>query len=361
VALPFVLTVGSLIFLLVATLGGVANTNLYMFQVNLTDLSINPAQLPSLNFRSIILTEADVAGSLPVLGARDSVEWHDKRVLAERKGKSSGSGSSSTGTTQAATASGSNVTAADLGLANLYDVSLWGYCRTGQDGTRTCTKAQFNWAEATVNGTANDLQNLASAATGQKITIPKQITDAVQAFATLAKWTEIAFIAALICLGVELFFGIFATCSRAWSCVTFIVASITSIIVVAAAALATTMSVLVVGTVEGTARWYGVDSSFNTSFLALIWLAAALALGAGFFWMFTVCCCAPSHGSSKKSKRHAGDAEKLLPTGAYQPLHEPEHNAGYYNNASAPVYGAPRYPTNAPRSDIAYEPYSHRV
>jgi hypothetical protein len=186
------------------------------------------------------------------------------------------------------------------------------------------------------------------------------VTDAINAFATLTKWTEIAFIIALVCLGVELFFGIFATCSRAWGCVTFIVASITTVAVMAAASLATAMSVLVVGTVEGVARWYGVRSSFNTTFLSLIWLSAALALGAGFFWMFTICCCAPDRSSRKDRKRSTQDAEKLLPTSAYQPLHEPEHNTGFYNNNTAPQYGAPRYPSGAPRSDIAYEPYSHR-
>jgi hypothetical protein len=338
VALPFILTVGSLIFLLVATLGGVANTNLFLFRVNTTDLSINPASIGNL-----LNSRADLSASL--VEARGEFKWHDRRLL----------GKTGSGNSQSQTQS-NNITAADLGLGNLYDVSLWGYCVTGQDGARVCTKPTFNWAASALNTTF--LENFGSAATGKKIDLPDEITTALTAFTTVAKWTEITFIVALICLGVELFFGIFATCSRAWACVTFIVASITSAAVIGAASLSTAMAVVVVGSVEGTARWYGVNSAFNTTFLSLVWLSAALALGAGFFWMFTVCCCAPSHGS-RKSKARSGDAEKLLPTGAYQPLHEPEHT-GYYGQNNAPQYGAPRYPSGAPRSDIAYEPYSHR-
>lgn len=330
VALPFALTVGSLIFMLAATLGGVANSNLFLFQVNLTDLSINPLDIPELNLRSL-----------------DALAVHDAPAKTAR----------SLFPTIKGVQSGGNVTAGELGLGNLYDISLWGYCVTGQNGTRTCTKAKFDWAREDVNATAQQLQTLASQVTGKPITLPKSVTDAVSLFATLTKWSEVAFIASLICLAVELFFGIFANCSRVFSCLTFIVAGITMVVVVGAASLATAMAAVVVGTVETTARWYGVHSSLNTTFLALIWLSAALSIGAGFFWLFTICCCAPSHHSRRDRKRNTADAEKLLPTGAYAPLHENQHQ-GFYNNAAAPQYGAPRYPSGG-RADIAYEPYSH--
>jgi uncharacterized membrane protein len=363
VALPFILTAGSLITLLVATLGGIANTNLYLFQVNLKQLSINPLDLPDIKSivgaRSVLAdVETTISSASASFAKRSTVQWHDEALLAARQGQGNNEGRQASG---AGSGADGNITAADLGLGDLYDVSLWGYCRTDQTGKRECTKAKFNWAQDTVNTTAQDIENFGSAAAGQQVNMPKQVQDAVQAFASITRWTEIAFIVALIALAVELIFGIFATCTRVLSCITFIVAGVASAAVIAAASLATAMAVVVVGSVESTARFYGVRSTFNTSFLTLVWLSAALALGASFFWLFTICCCKPEHrSSSKKSKHASSDAEKLLPTTAYQPLHEPEHN-GYYNHNSAPQYGAPRYPSGAPRSDIAYEPYSHRA
>ncbi|KAK2043039.1 SUR7 protein [Colletotrichum somersetense] len=300
VALPFILTVASLIFLMVAALGGVSNKDLYMFRVNLTDLEVSPASVSSIVSRQ----------------------------------------------TQT-----SNITAADLGLNNLYDIGLWGYCTTDTNGGNTCTKPKFDWAADYLN--TSSLEAIGTAA-GRRIELPDEVKTALSAFKTATKWTQVAYIIAFIALGLEIVFGIFANCTRAMSCITFLVASIASLAVCASAALSTAMSVIVVGAVEGTARFYGVSAGFNNSYLALVWISAAFALGAGFFWMFTICCCAPSH--NKRSKRNS-DGEKLLPQAAsYQPIHEEN---GYYKQQQATQYGAPRY-ANGARGDMAYEPYSHR-
>lgn len=340
VALPFALAIGSLIAMLVAGLAGVADKSLYMFRANLTDLSISATSISSLiNTRSV------------------TGDFHDASQLTD-------------GLTGAETADDgsktSNITAADLGLYNLYDVGLWGYCYTTTTGNRSCTKAKFNWAANALNTSTSTLQTLATAS-GQNVTLPDEVTKAMDTFATVTKWTEVVFIIAYIALAVEILFGIFANCSRAISCVTFIIAGVATVAVCAAASMATAMSVVVVGTVESTAKWYGVKADFNTKFLAAVWIGAAFAIAAGFFWMFTICCCAPDHSSRKSrglgSKRHLDNeaGEKLMPIGAYQPLHEPE-NTGYYGQQHGNhQYGAPRYPSGAGRSDLAYEPYSHRA
>nr|XP_036587620.1 uncharacterized protein CTRU02_02536 [Colletotrichum truncatum]KAF6798562.1 integral membrane protein [Colletotrichum truncatum] len=326
VALPFILTVGSLIFLMIAALGGVSNKDLYMFRVNLTDLEINPASVSSI-------------------------------VSRDTQPVNFGNGSGVGGVTKAQTdgTQTSNITAADLGLDNLYDIALWGYCTTASNGDKTCTKAKFDWAAEYLN--TSTLETIGTAA-GRKIELPDEVTTALSAFKTVTKWTQVAYIIAFVALGLEIIFGIFANCTRVMSCITFLVASLASVAVCASAALTTAMSVVVVGAVEGTAKWYGVSASFNNSYLALIWIAAALALGAGFFWMFTICCCAPSH--TRKDRKRNSDGEKLLPTGnatgSYQPIQEEN---GYYKQQQATQYGAPRYASGA-RSDMAYEPYSHR-
>ncbi|KAI8260471.1 hypothetical protein K4K56_006446 [Colletotrichum sp. SAR 10_98] len=327
VALPFILTVGSLIFLMVAALGGVSNKDLYLFRVNLTDLEINPVSLSSVVSRDVNARALLSGGSAPGLS----------------KAQTDSSGTQT-----------SNVTAADLGLDNLYDIALWGYCTTDTNGDKTCTKAKFNWAEEYLNTTT--LTTIGSV-TGKKVELPDEITSALSAFKTVSKWTQVAYIISFIALGLEIVFGIFANCTRAMSCITFLIASLASVAVCASAALSTATAVVVVGAVEASAKWYGVSSSFNNSFLALIWISAALALGAGFFWMFTICCCAPNH--TRKERKRQSDGEKLLPTGntnAYEPIHEEN---GYYKQQQATQYGAPRYASGA-RGDMAYEPYSHR-
>jgi len=331
VAIPFVLTLGSLVALLVATLAGVANKDLYLFQVDLTNLTISPASVN--NF---------INGRSP-----GSVGFHDPTLLEAE----SGSGSSASKT--------SNITAADLGLAELYDIGLWGYCYTPKNGDRTCTKAAFNWAESQLNITTNNVNTLITAS-GQNVTIPDEITTAMDVFSTTTRWTEIVFIIAVVAVGLELFFGIFANCSRAFSCITFLIAGLATVAVCAAASLATAMSVIVVGAVEGTAKWYGVSADFNKNFLAAVWIAAAFAIAAGLFWLFTICCCAPDHHSSSRKRGGArgAEGEKFIPTGSYQPIYEDPGYAGNNARHSGPQYGYASQPQGQ-RRDMAYEPYSH--
>jgi hypothetical protein len=340
VAVPFLLTLSSVIALLVAGLAGVADKSLYMFRINTTELQISPASLTSL------------------IDARD-VGFHDPSLIDP-----TGADAAADATTSAATAGtkSSNITAADLGLNDLYDVTLWNWCYTAQNGTRTCTKPEFNWAQKELNQTTQNLKTVGNAA-GVKVTLPKEITSAIDTFGTITKWTEVVFIVAIVALAVELFLGIFANCSRAFSCLTFIVAGVASAAVCGFAALATAMSVVVVGTVEATAKFYGVQADFNTKYLAAVWIAAAFALAAGFFWMFTMCCCKPDHSSSRRSgrKRHLDEAgEKLMPLNAYQPITDDHGYGGYHNNSHSnhPQYGYAPQPRPAQR-DLAYEPYSH--
>ncbi|KAM5355437.1 hypothetical protein ACJ41O_002083 [Fusarium nematophilum] len=317
VLLPFALTVGSVIFLLVGTLAGVADKSLYLFQVDVEDLSIDPANVDHLV---------------------DNLSLKTRAIKDE------------------------NITAADLGLAKYYDISLWGYCYKPDEGKRKCVKPKFDWASETLNtsyiehfGSAHDVE----------IDLPKEIEDALKAFTHVTKWTEIAFIAALVALAVELLLGIFANCSRIFSCLTWLVAGIATVLVITAASLATAMAAVVVGAVEGTAKFYGVRAKINTTFLSVIWIAAAFAIAAGLFWLFTICCCKPEHRSSSRKNRNS-DGEKLLPSGSggYAPLgNDHEMQTGYYNHnqsQSQSQYGAPRYPSGS-RSDLAYEPYSHRA
>lgn len=392
VALPFVLAVVSIVALLVAALAGVADKNLYMFEVNTTDLSVSPADAVSILSRAVLddrdtvvldtraapVARAaapasvgfhDVAVARSNVGfhdasvARSSVGFHDTSLLTSGTSTASGSAATATvatGTSEKATtdSTSTNITAADLNLGKLYDIGLWNYCVTEQNGTRSCTKAEFNWAAKALNNSENSVTSLISS-TGANLTIPTDITNAIKAFSTLAKWTQVVFLIAFGALALEIIFGLFTSCSRGVACVTFLIASITVVAVVGAAGLATAMSIVVAAAVKAEAEKYGVSASINGGFLAAVWISAAAAVAASFFWMFTVCCCSPESRRDRAGPRHLDD--KSVPSGSsYQPLNDPNQNGGIYNNANAyaPQYGAPRYPQGG-RSDLAYEPYSH--
>jgi hypothetical protein len=333
VAVPFALTLGSLIALLIGGLAGVANKSLFMFEVNTTALSISPSDAASI-----------VTSRSPV---------PDDSIVTD-PGLLSGQG-------VAGIAAGGNITAPDLGLYDLYQVSLWNFCYVTQNGSSGCSTPQFNWAQNAFNGTQNNFQAL-STLSGGTINVPKAITDAINTFATVVKWTEVVFIIAYVALGVELFFGLCTSCSRAVSCLTWLVGVVAAVAVGAAAAMSTGIAAVVTGAVEGSAHQYGVHASMNTGFLAAVWIAVAFAVAAGLFWVFTICCCAPDHHSSRRDRKRFLDqeGEKLMPIGAYQPLHEPQQT-GYVQPQTygyAPQYGAPKQ-YGQQRSDLAYEPYSH--
>jgi hypothetical protein len=319
VGLPIILTIAAIVSMLIATLSGVAHNRMSLFSLNTTELSFNEADIDT------------VIDKLLDIDTRDN----SKSV---------------------------NITAQDLNLAGSYDVNLWGFCWTDFDKKdRHCTDAKFDWAAKSLN--TSYIENFGSPA-GVKIKIPDEIEDALKAFRTVSKWTQIATIIALVALVVELVLGIFSNFSRIISCVTWLVAGIATTLTGAAAGLATAQAAVVVGAVETTAKYYGVRGEIGGRYLATIWLSFAFAMGAGLFWLFTVCCCAPDRSSPRKNKHASSSGEKLFggANTAYAPLgNDHEMQSGLYNHNQGPSYGAPRYPDASARNDMAYEPYSHRV
>lgn len=328
VALPFILTAASLVALLIVGLTGIASNQLYMFRVNTTDMSIDLSELESL----LKLTSRNVQ-----LDSRSFLDDLKNITEIEQLGEASG------------VLSGGNITAQGLGLAQLYDVNLWGYCETEYNGTRTCTKAEINWAYKYLS---TDNVTVTNSGVSANVSYPDEVKTAVEVFQQTSKWTQIVVIVAAVALGIELFVGLFTSCSRVVSCITWIFSGLATILVCAAAAAITAMSVLVVGTLEGSNKLYGLHASFNGSFLAVAWIAAAFAIAASFFWLFTICCCKPEH-RQKRSRGHGPEAEKFIPVGGYAPLHDD------HNRFSQQSYGAPRHQQSGPRSNLAYEPYSH--
>ena len=322
VALPFGLTLASLICLLIVMLAGITDKNLDMFQVKTQNFSVSTSGLQ--NFEDLL--------------KRDANPGHfSELTTAALSGFTNNNAA--------------NITAADLGLADSYKVSLWNYCATTGSKT-TCSKGKFNWASSELNTT--NLTTLASS-TGTNVTLPKDIRDALKTFTVVSKWAEVVYIIAFVVSVLEIVVGLFGFCSRIGSCCTFIISGISTTAVIAASVMATVISSVVVGAIDSTAKAYGAKASINTSFLAITWLAAALSLGAGLFWLFSICCCAADH---HKSNRRSADGEKLLPTGGsgYQRVEDPH---GFDANTA---YGPQTQGVHQHQAPIgrqgAYEPYS---
>ncbi|XXH05633.1 serine/threonine protein phosphatase Pzh1 [Hypoxylon texense] len=345
VALPFMLTVGSIVCFLIAGLAGVTNNGLYLFQIDTTNLSIDRETLLELagNITGAqnITNEIQNAVGSGSDSAQDAIN-SATNSLASR----SPAPQDITDIISSLAGDGSNITAAQLGIDNKYDFTLWNYCMIPANGTSNCTQAKFDWANKDLS---TDWLSTLNQTFGGNVTLPDEINSTLDTFKTLVKWTEVVYIIAMIGLGLELVVGLFTACSRLVSCLTWVISGIATLAVIAAASMMTALSAIVVGVVKGATSQYGGDASLSNNFLACIWIGVAFALGASFFWLFSICCCKPENRPYSKRSRGGSESEKFLP-GAYAPIGETNRTSGYN-------YGGPQ--RGGARSDLAYEPYSH--
>jgi len=319
---PFALTALSIVCLLIPGLAGVTSSNISILTVDTKNLSISADQIASL--------------------ASDSgLKRRDVSTL-----------------TAAATSSeiGSiKVTASDLGLADTYSLMRWNYVATTDNKAVRSTPA-FNWA---ANATNTSAITTLAAANGITITIPSAVTTALNTFATVARWTQIVFVIACGLGGITLILGVFSICSRVGSCCAFIVSGFSTVAAIVFAALVTVMATTVTGALESFGKQFGLEASVGTTFLALVWLAAAASLAGAVFWVFTICCCAPDRRDKHRSR--AGEVEK--PFGGYTRVHDPFDPHMYEGQSSgtypAPPQSFPMQNVKVQQTGVGYEPYSH--
>ncbi|RYP57453.1 hypothetical protein DL770_010668 [Monosporascus sp. CRB-9-2] len=345
VALPFILAVASIVCMLIAGLTGITNTDLYMFRIDVSNLTIDTAVLADL--AGVDSDQLEQLSNINSRAHESSLNWHDESAVEDLM--NSNTEASSLLNTLDSLESLNGLTANDLGLARVYDINLWGYCATYQDDSHNCTEPGFNWAEGRMseeNGLLAALQNIPGA---NDTAIPR-IVDGLQAFEQLNKWTEVVYIIAMIALASELVVGLFAACSRAVSCVTWLISGIATMFVIGAATMMTVMATVAVGTIETFGSSQGAHGNIHTGFLAVAWLGAAFAIAASSFWLFTICCCKPENRPYRKRSRYSDEQEKLVPTGSYQPIGETQQKSYNYG---LPQRGGMRQP------ELAYEPYSH--
>ncbi|KAI0015871.1 SUR7 protein [Xylariomycetidae sp. FL0641] len=358
VALPFVLTVAAIIAGLVAGLAGVTDNHLHLFEINLKNLSVDATQIESL------------IGDVGDLFSRDAqpVEWHDRSFLDEAEDTwddlkdtaKDVSDKASDASDIVGDLSGQDgdtrIYASTLGLANVYDFTIWGFCTTPQDGKRNCTKAEFDWATKYLNESGvDDIVSQLPGLNDSDSTV-KSLKDGLNTYKTVNKWTEVVYIIAMVALGLELVVGLFTACSQAMSCLTWVVSGFATVAIIAAAIMMTVMASVVVGAVEGAGKEFGVKATVSTDFLSAIWISVAFAVGAGLFWLLSICCCKPESRPAYKRGRRGSDSEKFL-SGSYAPI---GGASGENRNTAYGGYGgyAPQPRLGGGRSDMAYEPYT---
>ncbi|QGJ01826.1 hypothetical protein CEK26_003270 [Fusarium fujikuroi] len=233
-----------------------------------------------------------------------------------------------------------NITAELLGLDKTYDITLWGYCHTDTDDKRECSSPKFDWVRKTLS-----TNRIKSVDKDVEVKLPKEINAAIQTFRSMTKGAEVDFIVALIELAIGIALGIFAL-----SCWRWMASGLASAFVLASAILSTIMASVSIGAVETTAKLYGVKGNVNVVFLAIIWIGAVFAIAANLLWIIPTLCC--STATNRKDPEGKGLLERSHHSGAYAPIDDDhEMHPTYHNRGLAP----------SPRTDLAYEPYSHQV
>jgi len=315
VALPFIMTIASLICILIVMTAGLTNKGIWMFEVSPKNLTVGVNQLESLANGKAIAPSS-------TLSSASSIESAIAGIAGNK-----------------------NVSAADLGIGNSYQVYLWNYCyQTAAKNATVCSKSGYNWAASELNPAKlqANISATSIALTGQNITLPKDITDALHTYATVSRWTQIVYIIALILTGLELVVGLFAFCSRVGSCITCFISGFSTSVIIIASILATVASAIIVGALNRTVKQFGVTQSMGDSFLGVTWAAVGFSLGSGLFWMFSTCCCTGNH-------QRRNNIEK----GPYVPIQVHNHQ----NIAPSYAPGAPGYGAPPQRVGGGYEPY----
>jgi hypothetical protein len=322
--LPFALMVCSIICIFIAMLSGIANKNLYMFELNAQNLSISTS-----NILGVDLTE----------GVQNGLGQINDALSPNRH----------------------NFSASELGLSDYYKVNLWNYCsyNATKKNEQTCTKGKFDWASSSIDLT-HIKQVVQQVSNSNNATVPEPLNGSLKTFKKVHKWTQVVYVIAIISSFLTLLLGIAAIFSKVASCITYIVSGIATSSLMIASSMATAETAIVIGSVKTVKDQYHVNGHINTSWLAVTWIAVAFSIGAGIFWLASICCCSTSSGHSSRRSRH-GDQEKLIPTGSYQRVDDPHHfNAGVGGGAfSQGTAAVPMQPMN--RGNGAYEPYSHQA
>lgn len=190
-----------------------------------------------------------------------------------------------------------------LGMKDYYTIYLRSYCSwNGGDTYANCTdpKAYFWFNPINVWG-------LNSTGVPVDDYLPKAFRDGLSVYHSASKAIFYLYTGALAAAAVTLLVGISAIFSRLGSFFTTFCAAAMALLLLGASITATAVYITLRGALDGTLKKeYGIDSTVGTKVLTVTWIGTALALGAAFFWLLSVCCCSgrsPYHPGNREARR----------------------------------------------------------
>lgn len=242
-----------------------------------------------------------------------------------------------------------------LGMKDYYTIYLRSYCswNDGDDTYANCTdpKAYFWFNPIKVWGLNN---------TGVPVDdyLPKTFRDGLDTYHAASKAIFYLYVGALSAACVTLVVGISAIFSRWGSFFTTFCASAMALLILGAS-ITTTAVYIVLRTAlnEALKKDYGIHSTMGTSVLSVTWIGSAFAVGAGFFWLLSVCCCSgrsPYNPGSREARRTR--AEKTPYT--YERVGSPYMGPSDQQSVPLNTLGAHGH---APQRGTAYEPFRPQV
>jgi len=189
--------------------------------------------------------------------------------------------------------------------------------------------------------------------------LPKSFRDGLDAYHAASKAIFYLYVGALSAACVTLAVGISAAFSRWGSFFTTFCASAMSLLLIAASATASAVYlVLRTALNESLKKDYGIDSTIGGRVFALTWIGTAFAVGAGFFWTLSVCCCSgrsPYNPGGKEARRTRAEKTPYTYERVGSPYMGPsDHQSVPLNTLGPQGYASHQRPANV---GSAYEPF----
>lgn len=205
-----------------------------------------------------------------------------------------------------------NTVAADLGLENYYQTSLWNYCSGDLKNSSTTEFASPTYCSPANASYWFDpiaiIQNSVPAVV--TFTVPESTVDDLKVLKTAQTWLKALLIVGTCFSFLTIFACIFAYRSRVASFLATLVAFIGALFTVVAAVLAQILGIIVRNVINGLTD-INLKATLGKKFYVLIWIAAGFAL---VYWLtitFTICCCVPDRASRRKAKQIRSDGSDV--------------------------------------------------
>ena len=235
-----------------------------------------------------------------------------------------------------------------------YTIYLRSYCSwNGNDTYANCTdpKSYFWFNPIKIWG-------LNSTGTPVDDYLPKTFRDGLDAYHAASKALFYLYTGSLSAAAITLLVGISAAFSRWGSFFTTFCASAMSVLLIAASATASAVYLVLKAALnESLKKDYGVKSSVGGHVFALTWIGTAFAVGAGFFWTLSVCCCSgrsPYNPGSKEARRTRAEKTPYTYERVGSPYMGPSDHQSVPLNTVGPQGYAPGRPA---QHGSAYEPF----